>query len=58
MLARRAESAALVIAVDLLAHLAEGGKDAVALGLDVLGDGMFDEDARLVEDGIARGPCR
>ncbi len=35
--------------VDLLAHLAEGAVDALALGLDVLGDGVLDDDARLVE---------
>ncbi len=41
-------------ALDLLAHLVERGIDAVALGLDILGDGMLDGDARLVIDGVAR----
>ncbi len=53
MLAHRAELGVARHIVDLLAHLAEGGIDAVALGLDVLGDGMLDDDARLVKDGDA-----
>ncbi len=40
-------------AVDLLAHLAECGIDALALGLGILGDGMLDDDAGLVEHGLA-----
>ncbi len=40
--------------VDLLAHLVERGIDAVALGLGVLGDGMLDDDPRLVEHRLPR----
>ena len=49
MLAGRAELGLLGHRVDLLAHLAEGRIDALALGLDVVGDGMLDDDSRLVE---------
>ena len=55
MLAGGAELRLARHGVDLLAHLAEGGIDALALGLDVLGDGMLDDDARLVEDRFALG---
>ena len=48
-------SASLGHVVDLLAHLAERGIDALALGLDVLGDGVLDDHPRLVEDGLALG---
>src|SRR3546814_20763955 len=54
MLAANAEFGLARHAVDLLAHLVEGGIDAVPLGLDVVGDRMFDGDARLVENGDAR----
>ena len=53
MLAGSAEFGTAGHRIDLLAHLAEGGVDAVALGLGVLGDGVLDEDARLVVDGDA-----
>ena len=39
--------------VDLLAHPDERAIDAGALGLGILGDGVFDDDARLVEHGGA-----
>ena len=55
MLARGAELGLARHVVDLLAHAAEGGIDARALGLGVLGDGMLDDHARLVEDGDALG---
>ena len=55
MLAGSAELRLLGDIVDLLAHLSEGGIDTLALGLDVVGDGMLDDDARLVEDGGALG---
>ena len=55
MLAGGAELGLARHVVDLLAHLAEGRIDAVALGLDVLGDGMLDDDARLVEHRLR--PC-
>ena len=55
MLAGRAELRVARHIVDLLAHLAEGRIDPVALGLDVLGDRMLDHDARLVEHGLALG---
>ena len=42
-------------AVDLLAHPGEGTVDAGALGFGVVGDGVFDDDARLVEHGGAAG---
>ena len=48
-------SASLGHVVDLLAHLAEGGVDALALGLGVLGDGMLDDHPRLVEHRLALG---
>ena len=48
-------SASLGHVVDLLAHLVERGVDPLALGLDVLGDGMLDDDARLVEHRLAPG---
>ena len=51
MLARNPELGLLRHVVDLLAHLAEGAVDAGALGLDVVGDGVLDDDPRLVEDG-------
>src|SRR3546814_682528 len=54
MLAANAEFGLARHAVDLLAHLVEGGIDAVPFGLDVVGDRMFDGDARLVENGDAR----
>ena len=44
-------------AVDLLAHPDEGTIDARAFGLGVVGDRVFDDDARLVEHrGAARQP--
>ena len=49
MLAADAEFGLRGHPVDLLAHLVERGIDAVALGLGILGDGMLDGDARLVE---------
>src|SRR3546814_13168498 len=54
MLALRAEFGRPRHAVDLLAHPGEGGNDAGALRLRILGDGMFDMDARLVEHEIGR----
>ena len=56
MLAGGAELGLLGHRVDLLAHLAEGGIDAVAFGLDVLGDRMLDDDSRLVEHRFAATP--
>jgi hypothetical protein len=50
MLAAAAEFGLPGHAVDLVAHLVEGHVDALALGLGVLGDDMFDGDARLVID--------
>jgi len=41
--------------VDLLAHAVEGEVEALALGLDILGHGVFDGDAGLVVDGVADG---
>ena len=40
--------------LDLLAHLVEGEVDSRTLGLDILGHGMLDGDARLVEHRHAR----
>ena len=40
-------------AVNLLAHLVEGGVHAVTLGLDILRDGVLDVDAGLVEHRAA-----
>ena len=54
MLAADAELGLRSHAVNLLAHLVEGGVDAVTLGLRILGDGVLDGDARLVEHGMAR----
>ena len=39
--------------VDLFAHLGKGGNDPLPLRLRILGDGMLDMDARLVEDDMA-----
>ena len=55
MLAGRAELGRAGHGVDLLAHLAKGGIDAMALGLDILGNRMLDEDARLVIDDRSAG---
>ena len=41
--------------VDLLAHLVEGEVDARAFGLGILGHGVLDGDARLVEHRLADG---
>jgi len=49
MLAADAEVGAARHAVDLLAHLVERGVNPVAFGLRIVGDRMFDRDARLVE---------
>ena len=53
MLAGSPELRFLGDVVDLLAHLAERGIDPLALGLDVVGDGMLDDDPRLVEHRLA-----
>ena len=52
MLAADAEFGLRGDPLDLRAHLVERGIDAVALGLGILGDGMLDMDARLVEHGV------
>ena len=49
MIARTGELGLAHHAVDLLAHAQEGVVDALALIFDVLGDGVLDDDARLVE---------
>src|SRR3546814_989075 len=49
MLAADAEVGRTRHAVDLFAHLVEGRVDAVALRFGIVGDRMFDRDARLVE---------
>ena len=53
MLARDAELGLARHAVDLFAHLVERGIDAATFGIDVLGDRVFDDNARLMEDGKA-----
>ena len=53
MLARQPEFGVASHVVDLLAHLAKGRVDPVALGLDVLGDGVLDQDSRLVKHRLA-----
>ncbi len=55
MLAGGAELGLAGHVVDLLAHLAEGAVDPLALGLDVVGDGMLDDHPRLVEHRLALG---
>ena len=50
MLAADAEIGLARHAVDLRAHLVERSVHAMALGLGVVGDGMFDGDARLMKD--------
>ena len=58
MLAGRPELGLAGHVVDLLAHLAERGVDALALGLGVLGDRVLDDDARLVEHRLRPWPFR
>gem|GEM_PF-4615235 len=53
MVARAGELGLAHHAVDLLAHADEGVVDPLALGLDVVGDRVLDDDARLVEDRYA-----
>ena len=53
MLADGAELGLAHHRVDLLAHLGEGRIDAVTLRLDIVGDRMLDQHARLVKDGMA-----
>ena len=55
MLARSSELGLLGHIVDLLAHLSERGVNALAFRLDVLGDRVLDDHARLVEDRFALG---
>src|SRR5438309_4740014 len=50
MLAGNAELGFPRHVIDLFAHLAESGVDALTFGLDVLGHRMFNEDSRLVEN--------
>ncbi len=58
MLARRTEFGFAGDGVDLLAHPAEGGIDPSTLGLGILGNGVLDHHARLVEHGDALGHAR
>ena len=53
MLAARAEINLAGHAVDLFAHFVKGGIDAVALGFDILSDGVFNTDIGLVKNGNA-----
>ncbi len=53
MLAADAELGLAGHVVDLLAHLVEGEIDPLALGLGILGHGLLDGDARLVEHRLA-----
>jgi hypothetical protein len=55
MLAPAAEFGLPGHAIDLVAHLVERHVDALTLGLDVLGNDVFDGDARLMIDGNAAG---
>ena len=55
MLAGGAELGLAGHRLDLLAHPAERVVDPGALGLGVLGDGVLDDDPRLVEDRLALG---
>ena len=54
MLAALAEFRLAPHRVDLIAHLVEGAVDALALGLDIVGDDLRDLDARLVEHRQSR----